>query len=435
MSRRALRAGLAAALVAALAGCSGDDEPRLPGERVSIRAQDGAAAGDQAEIRPVPAAQPREDWTQRGGGAQRDGGHVQTPSSLELAWSADVGTAPGDKLATAGPVVAQGKVFARDGASAVRAFDPASGRELWAADLTPEDEYAETGYGGGLAWSDGRLFATTGFGEVVALDPESGEELWRHRANAPYRAAPAAADGVVVAVTRNNMARGIDAETGEELWRMESGLARPGNLGLASAAIAQGVTAVPFGSGELMLVRLREGLGLWTVTLVSRGSGEGMSVFPDVASDPVLVSGPMVIAGNAGGALAAYDARNARRLWQRDFGSLSPVWAAEGTAWVTTSRPSVERIDLEDGHTLWRADLPAWEDPEDREGSISYAGPVLAGGRVLVTSSDGRLLAFDPQTGERLGDIAMPAGSSTGPAVAGGTVYVLTDEGDLLAYR
>ena len=60
---------------------------------------------------------------------------------------------------------------------------------------------------------------------------------------------------------------------------------------------------------------------------------------------------------------------------------------------------------------------------------------MLAGGRVLVTSSDGKLLSFDPQTGERLGEIEMPAGSSTGPAVAGGVVYVLTDEGDLLAYR
>jgi outer membrane protein assembly factor BamB len=54
---------------------------------------------------------------------------------------------------------------------------------------------------------------------------------------------------------------------------------------------------------------------------------------------------------------------------------------------------------------------------------------------VLVTASDGRLLAFDPRTGERLETIDLPSGASVGPAVAGGSVYVLTDSGELVAYR
>jgi outer membrane protein assembly factor BamB len=145
--------------------------------------------------------------------------------------------------------------------------------------------------------------------------------------------------------------------------------------------------------------------------------------------------GPLIVAGNAGGAFAAWDARTARRAWQRDFGALGPAWPAGETLYVATSEPSVQRLALVDGRTLWRTELAAWEDPDDREDAIAYGAPVLAGGRVLVTSSDGRLLAFDPETGERLSEIEVPDGSSTGVAVAGGTVYMLTDAGDLLAYR
>lgn len=437
MIRRGGRPALAALVALTLAGCSGDEEARLQGERIPLR-ETGAQMGAEAEIRPVPEARARDAWTQRGGGPQNEGGHAAAPETLRAAWAVDIGAGPGERLATSGPVVAEGRVYARDGEAGVLAFDAQTGAELWEADLTPEGEYAESGFGGGVAYDDGRIFATTGFGEVVALSPSDGAELWRVAVDAPFRAAPAAADGRVIAVARDDEAVALDQETGERLWRMRSGLARAGNLGLAAPAAASGVAALPFGSGELMLVRAGAGSGAWTVTVVSRGSVEGLAAFPDVTSDPALVQGPqgpMVVAGNAGGALAAWAAPTGRRIWQRDFGSLSPVWPAGDTLYVVTSEPAVQRLDLGDGHTLWRAPLPAYGDPDDRTEPIGYAGPVLAGGRVLVTASDGRLLAFDPRTGEPLETIDLPSGASVGPAVAGGSVYVLTDSGELVAYR
>ncbi len=431
-----IRRSVAAALMAALAvsACSDDEEPRLQGERIPVRAP-FFEIGGSGEIRPVPPAEPREEWSQAGGDAGRYGGHAQAPASLSLAWSADAGAGFSDRVAASDPVISGGKVFVRDGEASVFAFDAASGRRLWEADLAPPSEYSETGFGGGLAIDGGKLFATTGFGEVVAVSPETGEELWRHKAGAPFRAAPGARGGLVIAVTAANTAIGLNAETGERLWEVESGLARTGNLRGAAPAIGQDVAALPFGSGELMLVRGKAGSVFWSATVVSVGAQEGLAAFPDITSDPVLGPGPSVIAGNAGGALALFEGRTGRRVWQRDFGSLSPVWQAGDTLFVVSTDGKLLRLALQTGDALWVTDLPVWEDPEDREDAIVYAGPVLAGGRVLVTSSDGRLLAFDPQTGAALGEVEMPDGSRSGPAVAGGTVYVLTDGGDLLAYR
>ena len=335
----------------------------------------------------------------------------------------------------AGPVIADGRVFVRDGEAGVTAFDAASGAERWSIDLTPEIEDSDEGYGGGLAYADGTLFVTTGFGQLVALDPASGQVKWEHVADAPYRAGPAARAGVVIAIDRSDKAQAYDAATGEIRWTIQSGIAGRSALGGGSPAIFTDVSALPFGSGELMLVRTGPGFMMWTGTLVSRGTVDGLKAFTDVTSDPALASGPSIIAGNAGGALAMFDGRSGQRVWQRDFGSLTPVWVAGDTLYAVTTQPAVTRLDVATGETLWRTPLQAWEDPEDEEDPIAYAGPVLAGDQVLVTSSDGRLLTFDAQTGAAGAVAEMSGGSRSGPAVAGGTVYVLTDEGDLLAYR
>ena len=43
--------------------------------------------------------------------------------------------------------------------------------------------------------------------------------------------------------------------------------------------------------------------------------------------------------------------------------------------------------------------LPAFKD-SDRNGRINYAGPVLAGGRIILASSDGRVLSLEPSNGD-----------------------------------
>ncbi|MFO7854495.1 MAG: PQQ-binding-like beta-propeller repeat protein [Paracoccaceae bacterium] len=430
---------LASVLVATLAACSDDDEDRLAGERAPLRP--AAEAGDVSatEIRPIPPARPAGDWTQVGGGPERSGGHLAAPSSLSLAWSVEAGEPVGERVAGGGPIVVDDAVFLRDGASAVLAFDAASGRRLWRTDLTPEGEDADAGHGGGVALADGVLAATTGFGEIAGLDPATGEVRWRRRANAPFRSAPAAGEGLAVAVTRANRALAADLATGEPRWTVESVLGRSGSLRGSAPALARGVAVVPYHSGELQLVRSEPGLTVWSQTLISPSSAEGMGAFPDVTSAPVIgrspEGAPIIVAGNAGGALEAFEGTSGRRLWRREFGSLSPVWTAEGSLFVATTEPRLLRLDLMTGRTLWAVTLDPYEDPEDREGSITYAGPVLAGGRLLTASTDGRLLAHDPETGAELSVTDLPTGASAGPVVAGGTVYLLADGGRLLAFR
>lgn len=418
-----------------LAGCGlFDDEETLEGERIRIRPDASITAETAPDVRPLPPAETNAAWTQSGGNARHNLGHLAGPASLSRVWTADAGEGAGDAAMTSRPIIADGTVYTLDARATVSAFDAGSGARRWQTSLAREGERGREGYGGGLAAEGGRLYAATGFGEILALDRASGEILWRKSFGAPFRAAPAVEDGMVVAVTRDNRAFGLEAESGSTLWRLEAAAATAGLLGGASPAITSGVALLPFASGELVAVSASSGRRLWSTVLTGGRRGLARASITDISGDPVIV-GPYVIAANQAGRMAAIDGRNGQRVWSRGIGSVAPLWPAGESLFLVSDDAVLMRLSLRDGSTLWATQLPAFRDPEDREGAIAYSGPVLVGGRVLITEGRGDLIAFDGETGEEVARTGIGPGSVTGPAVANGTVYVLASDATLYAFR
>ncbi|MEO1458755.1 MAG: PQQ-binding-like beta-propeller repeat protein [Pseudomonadota bacterium] len=439
-----VRAGVLGLLTAGLlGGCSlFDDEEKLEGERIRIRAEAPEAPGsfgpDSAGANgavPLPAPQPISEWTQTNAVSNHNAGHLAGPGTLDRVWASDAGSGNSDDgTITGAPVVSGGSVFVLDAEAQVSAFDTSDGDRRWQSDLTPENEDGSEGFGGGLAVDRGRLFVTTGFGEVVALDTASGEVIWRTGVGAPFRAAPATRDGVVVAVTRDNRAFGFDAASGEILWRVPGATSGAGLLGGASPAIEGRVALVPFASGELVAVESRNGRRFWNAVLGGGRRGLARSSIADVTGDPVVV-GPLVVAANQSGRIVAIEGRSGRRIWTRSLGAVRPIWAAGDTIFLVSDAGALMRLSARNGSTIWSTQLPVFEDPEDREDPIGYSGPVLVEGRVLVTSSVGELLAFEGVGGQAVSTTDLAGGSTTGPVVADGTVFVLSDGGVLEAFR
>lgn len=426
--------GGAMAMAGLLAGCGiFDDEDRLEGERVPIRDPSVGGSVFTGQVPPIPPAQTNAAWTQTNGFPSHAAGHLQGPSTLTPAWRADAGSGGNDGI-TSAPVIAGGSVFTLDASAQVTSFDAGTGSRLWRTDLTPEGEDGEDGFGGGLALDGGALFATTGFGEIVALEPGTGEERWRYRAGAPFRAAPAAAAGLIVAVTRDNRAVAVSASTGELVWRLDGISSDAGLLGGASPAISGRLAVLPFASGEIIGVDVRSGRRVWSAVLGGARRGLARSAISDVTGDPVII-GRAVVAANQAGRMVAIDGQSGQRGWTRSVGSTGPIWADGRSLFLTGDDGSLMRLALNGGQTIWQVDLPAFEDEEDRQDPIAYSGPVLVGGRLLVTDTLGNLMAFDPMSGAELERISLSDGSTTGAAVAGGTVFVLSNDGTLQAFR
>ena len=86
---------------------------------------------------------------------------------------------------------------------------------------------------------------------------------------------------------------------------------------------------------------------------------------------------------------------------------------------------------------MWGYKLPNFVRNRPRKAAEIYShhGPILAGGRIIVASNDGKLRSFDPRDGSLVGSVDVPGGATTAPAVAGGTLYVVGRKGQLHAFR
>jgi outer membrane protein assembly factor BamB len=427
--------GLAAAM--ALGGCGlfGDDDEILEGERIRLRAEPVVAASAEAASVALPEARANTEWSQTNGASSHNLGHLTGPSSLSRVWSADAGAGDSDDGAiTSAPIVVGGNIYTLDAGAELTSFSAGSGARNWRVSLARESEAGKEGFGGGLAADGGTIYAATGFGEVLAVSAASGEILWRQGFGAPFRAAPAAAGGMVVAVTRDNRAVGLEGATGKVRWRVQAASSDAGLLGGASPAITGVLAALPFGSGALVGVEVTTARRLWSAVLSGGRRGLARSAITDISGDPVVV-GPYVVAANQSGRMIAVDGRDGQRVWTRNIGSPAPIWAAGDTIFLVSDTAEVMRISARDGRTLWATQLPAYKDQKDLEDPISYSGPVLVSGRLLLTDSVGNLLSFDALSGAAGPGVRLDGGSVTGPVVANGTVYVLSDNGKLSAYR
>ncbi|MEM7236585.1 MAG: PQQ-binding-like beta-propeller repeat protein [Pseudomonadota bacterium] len=412
-----------------------DDEEKLPGERIRLRANDTQAEPDVATRRSLAPAQTLANWTQTNGQATHNSGNLNGPTSPSIAWRADAGQGNSDdSWITSPPIAVDGRVFTLDAASTVTAFDSGSGSVSWETDVSLEDEDGEEGFGGGLAAEGQTIFVTTGFGEVLALSAASGEILWRQRFDAPFRAAPSAANGIVVAVARDNQAYALRGATGDLLWRDQGVAAEAAFLGGSTAAIAGGLVILPYSSGEMVALDIGTGRAIWSAVVTGGRRGLARASITDLTGDPV-VAGPFVLGANQSGRLIAINGRNGNRVWTRAIGATKPLWPVEDTMFLISDLEELTRVNLRDGSTLWKTPLPAFEDEEDAEDPITYSGPIVVSGKVLLTDSLENLWSFDAQSGEGGVILEMPDGSRTGPIVAGGTIFILTDEADLLALR
>lgn len=427
-----------------LAGC-GDREIILPGERLGVREvlQDGQAAETTATENAtvaanLPAASNNANWPQSHVSPSARTTHAALSSNLTPVWSTSIGQ--GDKRRAriiTDPVVADGRIFTIDSAGRVTATSTA-GETLWSYSLVPLRDDASESLAGGLAVDNGRLYVTSGFGTVSALDASTGREIWTQRVQATATGAPTVFGGLVYVIAGDSTAWAIETEDGRVRWQSD-GLGDVGNVaGAAPPAVNNTHVVFAFGSGAVQGAFRQGGLNLWSADIVGARRGFAISLVDDITGYPVI-DGTNVYAGNHSGRVVALNVNFGERLWTARHGAMDPVWPAGNSVYFVSDLNELVRLDATTGEQIWAVDLPGYEPvrrpQRRRDAAFANHGPVLAGGRLIVASSDGFLRSFDPASGELVSQTEIRGGATTRPVVANGTLYVVSTNGVLHAYR
>lgn len=442
-SKRSGRAApVAAVAMAALlaAGC-GDvwlgaaEDPPLPGARVAIMATDTDIQPDPALagapiLVPPPAL--TSVWAGAGGGVSRPPQHLTLAKTPRRLWSVATGAVTAESAAAA-LVVVEGRIYVVDAAYRVSAYGAGDGARQWrTASLAPERD--RDAFGGGLAYWSGRLFLTTGYGGLYALDPRSGAILWSRNVSMPIHAPPAAFGETLITVSVDNQVAAWSVVTGESLWRNHSAPAAIAVVGGAAAAIQAPFVIAPTSAGDVLAFGLDSGRLFWERTLAPTDPLAAASAPADIRSAPVIDGDEVYVVSRAE-RLAALSLQTGAVLWERRIGGITTPWLTGDTLFVLAEKGQLVALSRRDGRVRWRTDLPAWENPDSKAAAISWTGPILAGGRLLLGNSVGAIWEIAPQDGAVLSRIEVDAPIRTPLASAAGVLYVQTATGRLSAFR
>lgn len=428
-----------------LAGCGlfGKDKLIIDGDRIPVLESNDTiapdySAGDIKIVLPDPML--NYDWNQSGGNSRHYGIYAETEEELAQKWSASFGEGKSARdFLLASPVMTDSFIVTMDADAKVTFFDSFTGEELWSRRLKPQlrDDKEISLKGVGLALDPETVFAVTGFGGIFAISRESNRIKWEHFTKTPIRIAPTLdyEHKKLFVQTIDNTVIALDSQTGDELWRYSAPGEETTLVGGASPAYDHyhDVLVAGFSNGELRAIKASTGTPLWGDYLVPSNRNRSLADINTIRANPVIDGGVVYAVGN-NNLLVAIDLRSGKRIWEREIGSYNQPVVIGNYMFLLTNNASLLALDAKSGKIIWETKVPAGNDIKDKVG-VSYAGPILTSGRLLVTTSNGYVFYISPFTGEILGFIKLKHGSSLSPIVADGKVVITTDNAEILVYE
>lgn len=435
-------AAAAALLVSAcgvLGGGDGDDKKKTPtlGKRTNILTGESGAAVDPAlagisVILPGPVT--NAEWAQSGGNASKSVGHLSLGPSPARVWTAQIsGTSKRARLA-ASPVVSGGRLYAVDTEAVVHSFDASTGSRVWSMRIEVDSDGKASRFGGGVAVQGTMVYATNGVGDVVALNASDGSQQWKIRPAGPLRGAPTVSNGNVYVMTQDNQIYALSQSDGSVQWNEAGTVGLAGIFGVAAPAAGQGTVIAGYSSGELTAYRYENGRNLWNDALARTSISTSVATLSDIDADPVIDRGRVFALGQ-GGRMAAYELVTGQRIWELNVAGISTPYIAGEWVFVLTDDAKLLCIARPTGKVRWISQLASFRNEEKKKDPINWTGPILAGNRLIVASTEGDVVAISPGEGSSSTMFELNDGVSLPPVVADNTLYILDDSGRISAFR
>jgi outer membrane protein assembly factor BamB len=428
---------------------SAPKEVATEGDRISIISADQKLEPAEA-LKGIDFALPPAEtvaaWPLPGGSPEQVMGNANAAPNLTVAWRKGIGQgSKNGELITAPPVGADGKVFTMDAQAEVMAHDARTGAQLWRINMRPTDNKRDReGFGGGLAFAGGKLYVTSGFRLVAALDANSGRVAWRVRTEQPIHGAPTVFGGRVMAVALDNTLLTFDAATGAPGWTYQALSESSRILAASSPAVSGDTVVAAFGSGELIALRTANGNDLWNNALSRASRTSALSEIRDIPGRPVIYGGD-VFAVSHSGVFAATDLRTGAARWSLPVVGITSPLPEGDVVYVVGTDGKLVCASRESGQIYWIHDMnPGWV--AHKKGGLwgigarevpkpLWTSPILVDGRLILTSSDGQLVALNGKTGELEKKITLGAPSLMSPIAMGNMIYLVTDNAQLVAIR
>lgn len=344
---------------------------------------------------------------------------IENTVKLKQRWSSSVGS--GFDTNTIGFKIAifAGITYAASPSGDIRAIIADTGDIAWKVDLKEK-------LSAGVGLGDGQVYVATEEGVVIALSSQDGKELWRYQASSEILTAPAASNNMVVVRSSDGKVIGVSAKNGAKSWVIQRDLPRLSLRGDSQPLIAQGVAVVGFASGNLLAIRLADGVVLWDVPISTPQGSNEIERIVDVFSKPLLVN-QRLFANTYQGNIIAIDIPTKQLEWRAQHSSFRDVVTDGNNLYLVNENGLIIALDITSGSVVWSAD-----DIKFR----NVSAPSILGSYIMIFGNDKDMYLFMIEDGALFGSYNISGKSVVGnPIVDGNQFYVLTSDGDLRSYE
>ena len=410
-----------------LMACSSQE--RLQGKRISVADLESKIRFAQSGQKTISLGKARRnrEWSQWGGNGRHNLQHLAFKAgSLQKIWQVET-KADTDTPLQAQPIIASGNLYFLDQDGFLNAYQIARSQLLWRVDIAPSgrSDIGES-FGGGLAFAQNRLFIATAFGSALSVDSRNGRILWRKENRVPYRSAPSVINGRVYFLSFNNHVHVLDMTNGNLIWQHQS-TAEPDSILMATAIAGSSKQVVlPYNSGEVFSFNSDDYALIWTDNFVPTAQ----SLFPSSAgfvAPPVMDDAFVYLTSNAS-QMVAVRLDDGQRLWTQNVNGVQMPWLSGKQIYILANDGFVLCLNKANGLVIWRKRLPK------TEGEIAWFGPVLAGGALFLSSSQGSILALSPKNGRLISHQKYAPSFQSAPMIVDEVLYLISSDNKIMGF-
>ncbi|WP_106475870.1 outer membrane protein assembly factor BamB [Phytohalomonas tamaricis] len=374
-----LRIFTAAAVLALLAGCSGNVQPETPPKELK---------------------------------------DFQAVTALKGVWSEDIGSLSRARYPIQ-PTISGDTIYAASAEGIIKAIDIDNGKVRWEKEL-------DQSVSGPLTSDSGRLYFGTRNGEVVALDQQNGDVAWQSRVSSEVIAAPQLNSGLVVVQSVDGALTALDRFSGEQQWIYASSQPALTLRGTGTPRTIEPVSFAGFANGRLAAFDNRNGQQLWDIRVAIPKGRTEVEQLVDLDGQPVLTQDGRLFVTSYNGRIMALDARTGQPIWQREESSyLTPTLVGD-FLFTVNAKSHVLALDANTGRVLWEQDA--------LEGR-SLTSPTFVDGRLAFGDFQGYIHLLDAKSGKLAGRANVGGNGVSVQLLSNGQrLFVLSNEGELVAY-
>lgn len=374
----------------------------------------------------------RDRWTQAAGQADHALGHAQFSDRPTPLWTFAAGQAMRrGRWTSMEPLIDQGTVYTLSWDQRLSAVDLDTGAAKWQRRLGSKAE-SDGVFGGGIAIANQVLYAATGAGEFHAIEAATGQVIWTVPLPAPSRSGPLVFQGTLYVTDILGAITAFDQQ-GNELWQEAAPQSALSILAPNTPAGSDSGLYQVLPSGVVRAL-LPSGQAAWQSYAGLQGtSGRSIDLIPGTGALPV-VDGNFLLISSWANRSVALTANTGEVIWDIPIGSAATPLVTNNHVFLITHDGYMRALQQDTGYQVWSTNLRN-QQARNQPPVGGWYGPLLAGGTLIVGSSEGALIFLNPRNGERLHELRVGSPLVAPLSLADETLLVTTRDGLIRAYR